>query len=145
MAEAEKPTLAFVLSLLGGIFIILRGGMFSMMRSYGFGEMMNGYWGYGGMMGAYNWGYSPGLGMMGAYGFGMLGIVGLVFGVIVIIGALMLYNSPSQHSKWGSVIVIFSVLSILGGAMAGLGIGLVLGLIGGILALTWKPPTSEKK
>ena len=146
MSEAEKPTFAFILSLLGGIFILLGGGMVSMIRSYGFGGMMNGYWGYGGMMDRYDWGYGPGVGMMGAYGFGrMLGIVGILFGVVVIVGALMLYNNPSQHSKWGSVVVIFSVLSIFGGAMAGLGIGLVLGLIGGILALAWKPPTTEKK
>jgi hypothetical protein len=146
MSETEKPTVAFILSLLGGIFLLLRGGMVFMTRWYGFGGMMNGYWGWGGMMDRYDWGYGPGVGMMGAYGFGrMLGIVGILFGVVVIIGALMLYNNPSQHTTWGLVIVIFSALSILGGAMAGLGIGFVLGLIGGIMALTWKPPTTEKK
>jgi len=146
MSGTEKPTVAFILSLLGGIFLLLRGGIVFMTRWYGFGGMMNGYWGWGGMMGGYDWGYGPGVGMMGAYSFGrMLGIVGMLFGVVVIIGAFMLYNNPSQHTTWGLVIVIFSALSIIGGAMAGLGIGFVLGLIGGILALTWKPPTTEKK
>jgi len=145
MSGTEKPTVAFILSLLGGIFLLLRGSMVFMTRWYGFGGMTNGYWGWGGMMDRY-WGYAPGVGMMGAYGFGrMLGIVGILFGVVVIIGALMLHNNPSQHTTWGLVIVIFSALSIFGGAMAGLGIGFVLGLIGGILALTWKPPTAEKK
>lgn len=98
------------------------------------GGMMGGFSGYGGMMGR-------GFGMMGGlgYGFGVLGIVGAVFGIIVIISALMLNSKPEQHSTWGTLIVIFSVLSIFGSAMGGFGVGLVLGLIGGILAITWKP------
>ena len=152
MSETEKPTVAFILSLIGGIFILLGGGMMSMIGLYGFGGMMNGYWGYGGMMGGYGPGYGPGygyglgFGMMRAYGYsGMFGIAGVLFGVVVIVGALMLYNNPVQHSMWGLVILIFSVLSIFGSAMAGFGVGLILGVIGGVLALTWKPPTTEKK
>ncbi len=122
--------------------------MMSMMGSYGVGGMMNGYSGYGGM-GGYGWGmggYGPGFGMMGGYGFsGIFGIAGILFGVVVIVSALMLYNKPVDHAKWGMLILIFSVLSIFGSAMAGFGLGLILGLIGGILALTWKPPTTEKK
>ena len=149
MTEVEKPTAAFILSLIGGVFILLGGGMRSMMGSYGYSGMMNG-WGYGGMMGGYGngngWGYSPGLGMMRGYGYtGMFGLAGVLFGVAVIVGAVMLYNNPIQNSKWGLVILIFSVLSIFGNAMGGFGIGLILGIIGGILALTWRAPTTEKK
>lgn len=145
MSEEEKPLAAFILSLIGGVFILLSGGMRSIMGYYGFGGMMSGYWGYG-MMGGYGWGYGPGFGMMRGYGYGgMFGLAGVLFGVAVIVSALMLYNNPVNHAKWGMVILIFSVLSVFGGAMAGLGIGLVLGLIGGILALTWKPPTTNKK
>lgn len=135
MTEKERPTTAFILSLIGGIFILLGGGMISMIGSYGFGGMMRGFSGYGGMM-------SPGFGMMGGSGngFGFLGIVGLIFGLIVIISAFMLNSKPEQHSTWGTLIVLFSVLSIFGSAMGGFGIGLILGLIGGVLAVTWKPP-----
>ena len=84
--------------------------------------------------------------MMRGYGFsGMFGLAGVLFGVVVVVAALMLYNNPVDHAKWVMVILIFSVLSIFGSAMAGFGIGLILCLIGGILALTWKPPTTEKK
>ncbi len=134
MTDEEKPTAAFILSLVGGIFILLGGGMMSMLGSYmgqyGWG-MMGGYGGWGGMMG-------PGFGMMGL-AFGALGFLGLIFGAIVIISAIMLNSKPEQHSTWGTVIIIFSVLSIFGSAMGGFGLGLVLGLIGGILAITWKP------
>jgi hypothetical protein len=131
MTNVERPTAAFVLSLIGGIFILLGGGMMSML-GYGFRGMMSSYGGRGyGMM-------RPGFGMMGL-AFGVMGILGLVFGVIVIISAIMLNSKPQEHTTWGTLIVIFSVLSIVGSAMGGFGIGLVLGLVGGVLAITWKP------
>ena len=128
MAERERPTAAFLLSLVGGIFILV-GGAMSMFGLFGFGGMM---WGFRGMMG-YRYG------MMGGLGFGVFGILGLIFGAIVIISAFMLNSKPHEHSTWGTVIVIFSVLSIFGSAMGGFGVGLILGIIGGILGITWKP------
>jgi hypothetical protein len=100
--------------------------------------MMGGYWG------------SPGFGMMRGYGsalgiLGMLGIFGIVLGVGVIASALMLHNHPTDHSKWGILILVLSILSIFGNAMGGLGVGLILGVIGGMLALTWKPPAVATK
>jgi hypothetical protein len=144
MTEMEKPSTAFILSLIGGVFILLGGGTTSMVSNYGnygYGYgMMGGYAGYGGYGG---WGgmMGPGFGMMGGlgYGFGFFGVLGLIFGIIVIISAVMLNSKPSEHATWGTLIVIFSALSIFGSAMGGFGIGLILGLIGGILAITWKP------
>jgi hypothetical protein len=135
----EKPTAAFVLSLVAGIFILLGRGMMSMlgsiMGSYGFG-MMRGYGGFGGMMG---FGRFP---LMGT-AFGVLGILGIIFGAIVIVSAVMLNKKPTEHTTWGTVIVVFSVLSIFGSAMGGFGVGLILGLIGGILGITWKAPEQK--
>ena len=46
-------------------------------------------------------GYGPGFGMMGGYGYGgMFGLAGILFGVVVIVAALMLYNKPVDHAKW---------------------------------------------
>ena len=139
MTNEEKPTAAFILSLVAGIFIILGGGMMSLIG--GFAGMMGQYGGYGrwggGMMGR-GFGY----GMIG-YAFGIMSILGVVFGAIVIISAYMLNNKPQEHTTWGTLIVIFSVVSVFGG-MGGFGIGLILGLIGGILAITWKPPEAKK-
>jgi|SRR5208337_3141442 len=162
MAAEEKPMVAFVLSLIGGIFILLGGGMMSMIGPYGLGGMMNGYSGYGGMMNGYSGygGYSgngwyggmmgryssgPAFGMMGHYGFGgVFGLAGIVFGIVVIVSSVMLYNKPIDHSKWGLLILIFSILSVFGSSMAGFGVGLILGVLGGIFAFTWKPPTPSK-
>ena len=76
MTEVEKPGTAFVLSLIGGIFILLGGGAMTMfgswMGNYGYG-MMGGYGGYGGWSGMMR----PGFGMMGGlgYGIGFLGVL----------------------------------------------------------------------
>jgi hypothetical protein len=137
MVDEEKPTAAFLISLVAGIFILLGAALMSLV-GYGFMGMMNRYGsgarGYG-MMG-------QGFGMMG-YGFGILAIVGLVFGAIVIISAYMLNSKPREHTTWGTLIVIFSVISIFGSA-GGFGVGLILGIIGGVLAISWKPPDSKK-
>jgi len=68
-----------------------------------------------------------------------MGIVGVLAGIIVILAAVMLVKRPKKRSTWGSLIILFSLFSIYGAVMGGFGIGLVLGLIGGILAVTWKP------
>ena len=141
MAE-EKPTAAFVLSLLAGVFIILGGGVMSMMGSLvgsyqgGYGGMMGGYGGFGSMMGGYGYGMMRGLG----FGFGLMGVLGVVFGIIVIVSALMLNSRSSEHTTWGILILVFSVLSVFGSMMGGFGVGVVLGIIGGVLGITWKPP-----
>ncbi len=139
----KRPTAAFVLSLLAGIFIVLGGGMRYMMSSLigsygGYGGMMGGYGGFGGMMYGYN-GYGYGMMRGLGLGFGLMGILGLVFGIIVIISALMLNNRPKEHKTWGILILIFSVLGVLGSMMGVFGIGALLGIIGGILAISWKP------
>ena len=91
-------------------------------------------------MSGYGYGMMRGLG----FGFGLMGVLGVVFGIIVIVSAVMLNSRPNEHTTWGILIVVFSVASLFGSMMGGFGVGVVLGTIGGVLALTWKPPTSEK-
>jgi hypothetical protein len=70
----------------------------------------------------------------------VVGTFGLVSGVIVLMSGVMLRTNPSQHSVWGVLILVFSVLSFFG--FGGFIIGAILGIIGGIMALTWKPSTT---
>lgn len=138
MSSQGSPVTAFALSLIGGILMLVGGGLSSMWFMSGApssGGMMGGF---GGMMGGYG-------GMMGGFGvpFGFmsgLSLLGLVSGVLVIIGALMLNTRPAEHTTWGTIILIFSIISLLG--MGGFFIGAILGIVGGALALSWRPSAS---
>ena len=70
---------------------------------------------------------------------GTMGVFGLVSGVIVLISAIMLITKPSRSRTWGVLILVFSVLSFLG--LGGFIAGALLGIVGGILTLRWKPST----
>lgn len=61
-------------------------------------------------------------------------IVGIVSGIMVIIGAIMIYAQPIHIRKWGMLIWFFSSLSFFG--IGGFVIGGILGIIGGFLAVT---------
>ena len=70
-----------------------------------------------------------------------VGVFGLVSGIIVLVSGVMLRTSPSQRTLWGTLILVFSVLSFLG--TGGFIVGAILGIIGGILALTWHAPAGQ--
>ena len=121
-------------------------GMMNGYNGYGGNNGYGGYYGSGGN-GGYGWmfnmmnGYTGyGYGMMRGLGFGFsfMGILGVVLGMIVIVSALMLHSRPEKHTTWGILIIIFSALSTFG-IMTGLSVGLILGIIGGVLAVTWRP------
>jgi len=143
MSGETRAVVPFVLSLLGGIFIVL-GAVVASIFAFGsptivgsmsssMSEMMEG-------MGGGMSGMMIGL-MMGIYP--IFSIIGLASGALVILGAVMLYNRPSESQIWSGVILAFSLLSILG-AMGGFMVGLLLGILGGIFGLVWKPATSSQ-
>jgi len=68
---------------------------------------------------------------------GAMGLFGLVSGIIVLVSAVILLTKPSQVRTWGVLILVFSVLSFLG--PGGFVVGAILGIVGGILTLRWKP------
>lgn len=130
MSSQSTPSTAFILSVIGGIIIVL-GGLASFL-GYFFGWSF-----YGGMMGGFPW-------MMGGFGYNYnlmlaFSLIGIVAGVLVVVGAIMLNARPAEHTMWGTVILIFSLTSFLG--MGGFFIGALLGIIGGAFALSWRPST----
>ena len=108
----EKPTTPFVLTLIAGILILLNGIVIAL---------------FGAFIALF---ILPELAIV-------LAAVALTFGVVVLVGAFMLWNNPSQHTTWGIVILLFSALSL--GIGGGFVIGFILGLLGGILAIEWAP------
>ncbi len=70
---------------------------------------------------------------------GVMGAFGLICGAIVLVSALILLTKTSQRRVCGVLILVFSVLSFIG--LGGFVIGAILGIIGGIMTLRWKPPT----
>lgn len=87
--------------------------------------------GYYGMMG-------PGM-MMPFQSFmwtaiAVISAISIGIGVILIIGGYLIYRKSESASKWGVVILVLSIIGLFG--MGGFFVGPILGIIGGILALT---------
>ncbi len=112
--SAEKPTTAYVLSLVGGVFVVIGG-----LATAAIGAAVTF--------------------MIGGIG-GFIGILGIIWGVLIIVFASRLNSDPASHSASGALIIVFSLLSWFGG-LGGLVIGFLLALVGGIVAITWNPPT----
>ena len=106
------PSAAFILSLIAGLFVIL-GGLVVAAVAAAFTFF--------------------------AYGIGaIVGLFGIIWGVIILVGAFNLRSNPRSHGTWGAIILVFSLISWFG-AFGGFLIGFLLGLIGGIMAITWEP------
>lgn len=112
-----RPSAPFALALLGGVIILLAGLIqLTLLSSFG-----------------------------GSLPFGLnlwiSGPLGIGLGAAVIYFAAMMYHHPDRVVLFGSLVTAFSAasyLSLLGGYF----IGLFLGVLGGILAITWKPVPS---
>jgi hypothetical protein len=119
------PRTAYLLSLIGGILILIFSLIYavillaiaSLFSSLGFG-----------------------LGATIAVAFA---VVALVLGLVVLVLAMRLKSNPGGVKTTGILIVVFAVISFIGGG--GFYIGAILALIGGILALIWHPPAPTQQ
>lgn len=125
----RRPVAAFVLSLLAGLWMLMPAVLgqavgFSFRERWMHGEHMRGGWMWGhGLMHD----FAPVL---------WWPWFGLVAGIVVLVGAAMLYSRPSQAQGWGIAILVLSALNIflgMGGFLAS-----VLGITGGALAIGWR-------
>lgn len=112
----EKPTAAFVLGLIGGIFLLLGAVLFGVAAAFVASI--------------------PGLG--GA--FAALAAVGFLCAILVLVGSVMLYSKPEGHTMWGVITLVFAIIgfgpwNIFGGFV----IGSILAIIGGALGIAFKP------
>ena len=127
---AEKPNVAFILSLIGGLLIFVGSAVSIVWFSVG-SAPFGGYWG---MMSGWN-------GMTGSYGFAydyllVLSVLGLACGVIVVVGGFMLILRPLAHFRWSVLILVFSVVSFV--SMGGWFAGAISGIVRGVFAMIWR-------
>ena len=127
MNQSERPTIAFIFSLTAGILIITNAVLLGVVAKWFIGIMPT-------LPGSS--GNDPTL-LLG------LATVGLIFGVLVLVGALMLRSNPVNKKIWGIVIVVFSIPSVIMGG--GFIIGFILGIIGGVKAVKLKTEMQTTK
>jgi len=136
-SASNYPTTAYILSLIAGILIIVSSS-FTAFWTYTWlvswdapyisrmqGAMMP-HWG--------DWVLSP-LTFV-RMTFTVIAVLSLVSGIVILVSALLLRSRPKEHTSWGTLILIFSILSFFG--MGGFFIGALLGIIGGALAISWQ-------
>lgn len=114
----NRANLGFVFSIIGGILILLRG-LVRVIRGdvisfFGSDELRHRF--------------------LAAIALNVLGAIAIILGIIVIIGAVLIWNR--MEAVGGALVIVFSLLSIFVGS--GWLIGLILGVIGGVLALLRK-------
>ncbi len=107
---SERPTTAFVISLLGGIFVLLGGLLWAAVGT---------------------------IVAIFTFGAGFLLYAFLLFGIVIIVGSVMMNNNPRSAHSWGVVFIVLGVISLIGIVTA---LGGILSIVGGALALSWRQP-----
>jgi hypothetical protein len=132
---SKKPTTAFTLSFIAGILILINGavlGPLSIFLTKTIQEYIP--------MEIMTWEVKAGLTIASTILYALM-IPGIFMGIIVIVSSLFLYRSNVHVGFWGIVILLVSILSFtIGGGFV---IGALLGIAGGIIALTWKPSSRK--
>lgn len=119
---SDRPSVAFGLSLLAGVFVLLGGLLYLGLGSF-LGDLL------------------VATGFVGISSDFLLvfGVIGMVWGVAIFLGAFMINTGDPSRVRVGSILVLaFSFFSWFGSA-GGIFIGFFFGLAGGILGLVWKP------
>jgi hypothetical protein len=132
MSQQERagyPHTASILAMVGGILILL-GGMFFVAVSAVILPNLD----YASLNVTLPHGVNSSIipGVVGA-----IGAFGLIAGTIVLLSAMMMRMRPAQREMWGILALIFSILSFLG--PGGFVVGAILGIVGGVMALRWRP------
>ncbi len=161
----KKPTAAYALSLISGIFGLLVSLAITGFAAYVYamyGSYLNELAGELGVLDVAS--VVNGI-LILAIGFG---VWSLVSSIVVLVSAGKLHGRPLEHTKWGVIILVFSIIGFgplayilsyvgvalfqifgldVGGALF-LALGIVIGVfgfIGGILALVFKPTPTQQQ
>ena len=127
------PTTASIFALIGGVLMLLGGVLFIAVSAFILPHLDFTQFHINSTQGL----ASSSIPAIASGVLGVMGTFGLVSGVIVLISAVMLLSNVGNRRTWGVLILVFSILSFLG--FGGFIIGAILGMVGGILTLRWKP------
>ena len=131
MATNQGITFAYIVSLVGGLIILIT----SIINVLGYSSGAPNLGGYGSYISGIMGGYHNFMGSYSSYGFlAGISLVAVICGVVVVMSAIMLRVHPQEHMIWAIVIIVFSVVSFVG--MGGFFIGALLGIVGGAFDLS---------
>lgn len=111
--SGDKPSAAFGFSIAGGVLIFLAGLILAALATV-----------------VATVSHNPGILALGWFGS--------VCGLLIVALAAVFYSRPSFTKVGGALVIVLSIISIPF-TFGGFVIGFVLALVGGILALVWKP------
>ncbi|HVH14961.1 MAG TPA: DUF6114 domain-containing protein [Candidatus Angelobacter sp.] len=129
--SVEYPNISSILALVGGAMIVLVD-IFLLVVSIVVLPHLN-YTNFNSPRG-----YTGTPGALAAGFVGATSVFGLICGIIVTMSAVLLRLKPSQRQTWGILVLVFSILGFFG--FGGFIVGSILGIVGGIMTLRWKPP-----
>ena len=120
-AKPRKPTTAFALSLTAGILVLIQG-IVRLLQSRalevsGVADEIRGR-------------------IFVGIALHIIGAVALLFAVLIIVGAILMYQTPMRMTG-ALLVLVFSILSILTGGLFGW-LGFIVGTIGSVIALAKK-------
>jgi hypothetical protein len=122
----RKSTKDFTLSLIAGILIVSNSALLGVVARWFLGIMPT----------------LPGSSTNDPLVFYTLSAIGILFGVLVTLGAILLRSKPANKKVWGLMIIAFSIPSIITGG--GFIIGFLLGIMGGKMSLSGNKNESNK-
>jgi hypothetical protein len=127
VSRSEKGVSGSILSIIGGAVMVAGGAlalsMFGVWTQVGMPGWDGGMMGGGMMSGGFMW---AAVGTMSAISIGA--------GAVSILGGYSIYKKPVSSNVWGAAILVASIVGLL--SMSGFFIGPILGIVGGILALS---------
>ena len=65
-------------------------------------------------------------------------VILILSGILVLVSAVVMSFRSHEYSVWGTIIVVFSVVGLFAGGNFLTGVGSVLGILGGLLAITYR-------
>jgi uncharacterized membrane protein YedE/YeeE len=76
---------------------------------------------------------------------GAAGATGMLIGGLLVAVGIVLAVAPRQHTLCGMAAIVLALASFLTPSLGGLLLGMLLGLVGGALALAWVPAGTDSR